>query len=153
MIKKEEITQIVEPYLSGTDLFLVKLSIGKDNLINIYVDGDDGVTIDECVKLSRHIEQNLDRESEDFELRVSSPGADEPFVNIRQYKKNIGRPVKLQLSDGTKKRGVLEDVFSDHILLKEEVKSKNKKNKKIMTGETIQVLLDEITEAKVIIVF
>lgn len=153
MIKKEDITQIVEPYLTGTDLFLVKFSIGKDNLINIYIDGDDGVTIDECVKLSRHIEQNLDRESEDFELRVSSPGTDEPFVNIRQYKKNIGRPVRLTLKDGTKKKGVLESVTEGQVKLKEEVKSKNKKSKKMITGNSIQISMDDITEAKVIIIF
>jgi ribosome maturation factor RimP len=153
MIKKDQILQIVEPYLAGSDLFLVKFNIGKDNLINIYIDGDDGVTIDECVKLSRHIEQNLDRESEDFELRVSSPGADEPFVNIRQYKKNIGRPVKITLKDGKTKRGILEGVKEDIITIQEEIKNKNKKSKKMTTGESIQLQTDEITEAKVIIVF
>lgn len=153
MIKKDQILQIVEPYLSGGDLFLVRFSIGKDNLINIYIDGDDGVTIDECVKLSRYIEQNLDRETEDFELRVSSPGADEPFVNIRQYKKNIGRPVKITLKDGLTKKGILESVNEDSVALKEELKKKNKKSNKMTTGESIQLQIDEITEAKVIIVF
>ena len=153
MIKKDQIAQIVETYLAGSDLFLVRMSVGKDNLINIYVDGDNGVTIDECVKLSRHIEQNLDREKEDFELRVSSPGADEPFVNIRQYKKNLGRPVKLKLKDGSEKRGVLESVDSIYITLLEEIKSKNKKRKKMTTGESIRIPLDEIMEARVIIIF
>jgi len=153
MIKKDQIAQIVETYLAGSDLFLVRMSVGKDNLINIYVDGDNGVTIDECVKLSRYIEQNLDREKEDFELRVSSPGADEPFANIRQYKKNIDRPVKLKLKDGSEKRGVLESVDSIYITLQEEIKSKNKKRKKMTTGESIRIPLDKIMEAKVIIIF
>jgi len=153
MIKKDQIAQIVETYLAGSDLFLVRMSVGKDNLINIYVDGDNGVTIDECVKLSRYIEQNLDREKEDFELRVSSPGADEPFANIRQYKKNIDRPVKLKLNDGSEKRGVLESVDSIYITLLEEIKSKNKKHKKMTTGESIRIQLDEIMEARVIIIF
>lgn len=153
MVKKDQIAQIIEPFLEENDLFLVKFSIGKDNLINVYIDGDNGVTIDNCVKLSRNIEQSLDRETEDFELRVSSPGADEPFVNERQYKKNIGRPVRITLIDGKKKRGVLESVEAKHIKLKEEIKSKNKKQNKMTTGESIQIDMDEIAEAKVIIMF
>ena len=153
MIKKDQIAQTVETYLAGSDLFLVRMSVGKDNLINVYIDGDNGVSIDECVKLSRYIEQSLDRDQEDFELRVSSPGADEPFVNIRQYKKNTGRPVKLKLKDGSEKRGILESADSTHVKIQEEIKSKNTKQKKMTTGESIRIPLGEIMEARVIIIF
>lgn len=153
MIKQAHIKQLIEEHLEGSNLFLVRLSIGKDNLINVFIDGDKGVTIAECVSMSRYIEQNLDRETEDFELRVSSPGVDEPFVNKRQYKKNIGRPVLLKLKNGIEKRGILESVDVNHITLREEIKSKQKKNKKMITGESIQIQMDEIIEAKVIIIF
>lgn len=153
MIKKEHIEKIVENHLTGGELFLVKASVGKDNLVNVYIDGDNGVSIDDCVQLSRFIEQQLDRDKEDFELRVSSPGADEPFVNFRQYKKNIGRPVSIKLKNGTRKRGILENADNKEIDIKEEIKSKNKKQKKMTTGEPIRIPLDEILETKVIILF
>jgi len=153
MIKKEHIEKIVENQLTGAELFLVKASVGKDNLINVYIDGDNGVTIDDCVKLSRFIEQQLDRDKEDFELRVSSPGADEPFINERQYKKNIGRPVSIKLKSGIEKRGILESADDKEIGIKVEIKSKNKKQKKMNTGESIRIPLQEISETKVIIIF
>jgi len=153
MIKKEHIEKIAENHLTGGEIFLVKASVGKDNLINVYIDGDHGVTINDCVQLSRFIEQQLDRDKEDFELRVSSPGADEPFVNKRQYKKNIGRPVSVRLKSGLEKRGILESADDKAIGLKEEVKSKNKKQKKMNTGESIRISMEEILETKVIIIF
>lgn len=153
MIKQDQIAQIIEPYISGTSLFLVKLSVGKDNLINVYIDSDNGVTIDDCVNLSRFIEQKLDRDSDDFELRVSSPGADEPFVNIRQYKKNIGRHLKLTMNDGSIKRGLLQSVHDDHITLKEEIKTKRKKQKTITTGDNISITFEDIADARVRIIF
>jgi ribosome maturation factor RimP len=152
MIKREQIVNIVEDHLEGDRLFLVKASVGKDNLINVYIDGDDGVTIDDCVQLSRYIEQQFDRDKEDFELRVSSSGADEAFVNIRQYKKNIGRLVKIKLKNGEEKKGKLEGADNKRVLIKEQVKSNNKKQKKISTGESIEIPADEILETKVIII-
>ena len=88
MIKLGYIEELAGQYIDGTDLFLIRASVGKDNLISVFIDSIEGVTIDQCVKLSRYIEDNLDRDIEDFELRVSSPGADESFADIRQYKKN-----------------------------------------------------------------
>lgn len=153
MIKQEDIIQLVEEKLADSAFFLVKASVGKDNLINIYIDGDKGVTIDDCVKLSRYIEQQLDCDQEDYELRVSSPGADEPFVNKRQYSKNIGRPVNITLTDGTTKRGLLDAVEDTVIVIKEEVKSKNKKQKQMTTGDPVRISFDTISETKVIIIF
>ena len=108
MILKEDIVKLAEEHLVGTDQFIVKLSIGSDNKINIFIDGDSGVTIDDCVGLSRYIEHQLDRELEDFELNVSSAGIDHPFVHLRQYLKYIDSPVEVFLNDGTKKLGILK---------------------------------------------
>ena len=93
MILKEDIEKLADEFLYGTDMFIVKLNVGSDNKITIYIDGDNGVTIDDCVGLSRFIENEYDRETEDFELNVSSAGIDQPFINLRQYLKNIERPV------------------------------------------------------------
>ena len=72
MIDKEKVQSIVNQELEGTDLFLVDLKIGKDNKISVFIDGDNGVTIQNCIDLSRKIESNFDREVEDFELSVFS---------------------------------------------------------------------------------
>ena len=151
MIKSEQINNIVEAYLEGTDKFVVKLTVSKDNLINLFVDGDHGITIDDCVKLSRHIENSLNRDDEDFELRVSSAGIDLPYMMLRQYTKNIGRKIEAKLKDGTKKRGELVSADSEKIEIIEDIKGKGKK-KKIVPGEKLEIPMSEIVETKSIIV-
>ena len=151
MIKSEQIENIVEAYLEGTDKFVVKLTVSKDNLINLFIDGDNGITINDCVMLSRHIENSLDRDEDDFELRVSSAGVDLPFVMLRQYTKNIGRKIEAKLKDGTKKRGELVSANSEKVEIIEDVKGKGK-SKKLVPGEKIEILMSEIVEAKPIIV-
>ena len=88
------------------DLYVVELTISANNVIRVEVDKLEGnVSVDECVSVSRNIEHNLDREEEDFELHVSSAGFDKPFRHINQYKKNIGRMVKVKPLDSRKLRG------------------------------------------------
>lgn len=152
MIKKEYIEQIAEDHLEGSDKFIVKLTVSKDNLINMFIDGDNGVTIDDCVQLSRQIEQSLDRDTEDFELRVSSAGTEHAYVLLRQYIKNIGRKVEVKLEDGTKKRGELISANEDKIEINEEIKGKGKK-KATITGEKLEIPMSKILETKTIIVF
>ena len=98
MIEKIKILELVNQALEGTDKFLVNLKVTPDN--RIYVDGDNGVTIDDCIELSRAIESRLDRDEEDFALDVSSAGADQPLKLTRQMVKNIGREVEAMTFDG-----------------------------------------------------
>ena len=86
-----EITRFINEHLAGTDMFLVEVFIKPVNRIYIFIDGDHGVKISDCVALSRHIESKYDRETVDYELNVSSSGADQPIKLPRQYIKNIGR--------------------------------------------------------------
>jgi ribosome maturation factor RimP len=153
MIKKEQIIQLAEECLEGTNRFIVKVSIGKDNLISVYIDGDEGVTIDHCAELSRHIEKNLDRELEDYELKISTAGIDQPLVNIRQYVKNIGKPIEILLKDGSIKKGILQAVDAEKITLAEAVKNTNKKSKKMTTGESLEIPMPLVKETKVMIIF
>ena len=83
----------------GTDIFLVKLTVSSSNEINVFLDSDSGLTLADCKMVSRAIEFNLDREEEDFSLTVASAGIGEPLV-LRQYKKNIGRKIKVTLNEG-----------------------------------------------------
>jgi ribosome maturation factor RimP len=153
MIRKAYIEEIAENYLRGTDRFVVKISVGKDNRINVYIDGDTGVTIDHCVQLSRHIENTLDRDQEDFELNVSSAGVGEPFVMLRQYTLNLGKAVEVLLNDGTKKRGILDSADENQIVLKQEEKQKKKKSKKMVVGEPVTIDMSDVKQTKSIIVF
>lgn len=126
MLDKNKIATVVEQYLGGTDKFLVDVEVSKGNVIDVYVDGDDGLSINECAKISRFIESNFDRDLEDFELRVSSPGLDKPFKLRRQYEKYIDRDIMVVLTDGTKVKGRLKEL-ADDVLTMECAGDKKKK--------------------------
>jgi ribosome maturation factor RimP len=87
MIKKQVIIDLIESHFLGTDKFIVDVKVLAGNKIEIYIDAPKHIVIADCVELSRYVESNLDREKEDFELQVSSPGATESFKVIHQYKK------------------------------------------------------------------
>ncbi len=148
MIDKEKVQSIVNQELEGTDLFLVDLKIGKDNKTSVFIDGDNGVTIQNCIDLSRKIESNFDREVEDFELSVFSSGVGEPLKLNRQYKKNIGRNIEVITNEeGEKIVGELLMVDEEKIVVKVQPK---KKKDPIVEKE---ILIDNIKESKIIILF
>ena len=117
MIEKIKILELVNDALEGSDKFLVNLKITPDNRIYVDIDGDNGVTIDDCIELSRAIESQLDRDVEDFALDVSSAGADSPLKLTRQYVKNIGRDVEAVTFDGEKLEGTLTAADEESITL------------------------------------
>ena len=88
-------------------LFLIDLKIGSDNSIHITLDGDQGVTLKDCMNVSRAIEHNLDREEYDFSLEVASAGVGSPLLNSRQFIKNIGRKLQVDLEDTNPIEGTL----------------------------------------------
>ncbi|MGK0286590.1 MAG: ribosome maturation factor RimP, partial [Salibacteraceae bacterium] len=99
MIQESEIRDLIEETIEGTDIFLVELKISGGNKISVLVDAIGGLPITDCMKVSRGIDHNLDREDEDFELNVSSPGLDKPFKVFKQYEKNRGRSIHVTLED------------------------------------------------------
>ncbi len=110
---------IDEAIEENPSLFLVEWKISADDSIEILVDGDEGVSIDEIVRISRHVEHNLDREEADFSLNVSSAGVGNPLVLPRQFKKNIGRTLKVTPTDGGKDiEGELISADEEEICLK-----------------------------------
>jgi ribosome maturation factor RimP len=147
MISQAYIEQLVNEKLEGTSLFLVHLSVGASNKISIEIDGLTGVTIDDCVAVSRYVESNLDREQEDFELQVASPGVSKPLVDRRQYIKNIGREVKILTSEGEELKGILL-AAGEEVLIKQPALKK----KKLPERETA-LAWDQIRETKVLISF
>jgi ribosome maturation factor RimP len=148
MIVAGEIESIVRDQLSGTDKFLVDVLVKPGNRIFVFIDGDHGVTIRDCAALSRYIESQLDRETADFELNVSSSGADQPIRLPRQYLKNIGRSLQVRLSEENIITGKLEAVDENGITL---MTAGDKKKK--TAPETLNIAFEEIKESKVIISF
>ena len=154
MIDKSIIDSLVEEKLAGTDNYLVDISISSDNLISIEIDNDGGVSIDDCVALSRYIDENLDREKEDFELEVGSSGITSPFKIVRQYLKNIGKEVEMLLKNGIKLTGILKSADENGATLTIEKKVKTDGSKRKTTVEADQTYsYNEIKYTKYIIRF
>ncbi len=150
MIKKEYILELASSHLKGSTIFVTGIKIGSDNHINLYIDGDEGVTIKDCVALSRIIEGSLDRQKEDFALDVSSHGATTPLVLPRQYKKHIGRTFEIKLEDGMKVEGDLVEMDEEGI----KIESTFRENKPIGKGKitvTKQQIIkyNQIKESKI----
>ena len=155
MIGKDDIQKILKGYPGREGLFVVDLRIDRNNRISLFIDRMEGITIEECVKVSRLIEHSLDREKEDFELMVSSPGLDMPFLVREQYLKNIGKRLKLKLKDNSEVKGRLAAVTEDGIIFETEKKEKKKGKGKKPPAETEEkeYAFDEIQQAKLIIEF
>jgi ribosome maturation factor RimP len=130
MISEERIQNILEKEMVSGDIFIVDIKVRAGNKINIWVDKDQGITIDECVKISRYVENQLDRETEDFELEVSSPGLDMPFKVRRQYEKNLNNMVRITLTDDSTLKGKLVEVTDHDIEVEHFIKGDKKKGKK-----------------------
>ena len=123
-ILKEKVEQLIAEGVEGTDIFLVKLTVSSSNDINVLLDSDSDLTLSDCRSISRAIESSLDREDEDFSLTVSSAGVGEPLV-LRQYKKNVGRKVRVSLINGEIIEGKM--VVADDKGVELEWKSREKK--------------------------
>jgi ribosome maturation factor RimP len=126
MVEKQTIQLLVEEFIKGTGLFLVAVKVSSANRITVLADKNDGITIDECAAIHRHIEKSLDRDKEDFELQVSSPGLDLPFGVIEQYLKNEGKKVEVIDNEGSKYAGKLKNVTKGGFELETELKVKGK---------------------------
>jgi ribosome maturation factor RimP len=126
MIYKQDIHGIVKEFIKGTGLFIVAVKVSSTNRITVLADKNEGITIDECAALHRHIEMNIDRDKEDYELQVSSPGLDIPFAIPEQYYKNEGKKVEVIDLDGTKHSGKLKNVTEGGFELEVELKGRGK---------------------------
>lgn len=158
MIKKETVIQLAEERMKelNSGIYIVELKIASGNQIFLELDKEEGsIGIEDCMSVSRNIEHNLDREEEDFSLEVSSAGIDQPFRVLKQYKKNIGKLVKVVTLDHRASiEGVLIAVNEENIVV--EVKEKRRlegRKKKISVTEEVTLNFSEIKETKLIISF
>lgn len=157
MIERNKIAQLIEENLKGKDLFLVDFNVSTGNQIEVFIDSDhQEVSIADCVALSRHIESNLDREDEDFELNVSSAGLDIPLKQKRQYKKHIGERLNLQMKDGKQILMDLKEVSEEKINgipLKKNPNAKKGSKKQFIELEAVDLSFNDIREAKIEVIF
>lgn len=153
MVNKAKIEELVKEKLDGK-AFLVDVQVSASNVIKVFVDSFDGLTIDRCVEISRHLENSLDREKEDFELQVSSPGLTERFRVKEQYLKNTGREIEVVTADGAKRTGLLKEVKPEFILLETSAREKVEGHKKKQwVVREHQIEYSDIKSAKVIVSF
>ena len=139
MIEKIKILELVNKELEGSERFLVNLKITPDNRIYIDIDGDNGVNIDDCIALSRAIEGQLDRDEEDFELTVSSAGADQPLKLIRQYRKNVGRDLEVTTMSGEELEGNLLSADDAGIVIRTKGTKKQAPRELTLTYDQVKV--------------
>ena len=126
----------------------------KGSKIEIYIDAPNHILIADCIELSRYVESNLDREKEDFELQVSSPGATEPFKVIEQYKKYIETKVTVKTKDGGKHLGILKEANINNFVIEEtrrEKKTLGKGNHTVIENLTIEY--NNVKETKSVLPF
>ena len=104
-------------WLADKEYFLVDVIISKDDKITVEIDHAEGVWIEDCAELSRHIENGLNRETEDYELEVGSAGLGQPFKVTQQYKNHIGMEVEVLTKEGKKLKGILKDASDEEFTL------------------------------------
>jgi ribosome maturation factor RimP len=155
MTLKERVENLLESALEERkDLFIIAVKVSVNGEIRVVIDGDKGVTLDDCIEISRAIEHPLNEEDYDFSLEVMSPGAAEPLVNDRQYHKNIGRTLNVKTLEGTIYEGVLTHVSNDNIC----ISWKERQPKLIGKGKVTvkmekEIPFKDVAEAKVKIKF
>lgn len=154
MISKDTVRSIVEEWLDGKEYFLVDIEISPDDRIVVEIDHADGVWIEDCVELSRFIEDHLSRDEEDYELEVGSAGLGQPFKVAQQYHCFVGKDVEVLDADGKKYKGVLKAVegndFTVTVQKKQKVEGK-KRPQLVETDYTFQ--MDKVKYTKYLINF
>lgn len=154
MIDKNVVKNLVDEWLTGKDYFLTDLTVSADDRIVVEIDHKEGVWIEDCVELSRFIEDRLNRDEEDFELEVGSAGIGQPFKVHRQYEIHQGDRVEVLTREGRKLTGVLKDVTPETFTLtiEEKVKEEGAKRPKLVERDLTFGFCD-VTSTKYLIDF
>jgi len=153
MIDKAIVKKLVEEMLDDK-MFVVEITVNQRNVINVFVDSYDGLTIEQCISISRHLEHSFDREEEDFELQVSSPGLSEKFKVKEQYYKYIGREIEVVTVSDVEFEGVIQSATDEEIILETSARElvEGQKKKQLVVKQH-HLKYDEIKSAKAVISF
>ena len=154
MIDKNVVKKLVDEWLQDQEYFLVDIEISPDNRIVVEIDHADGVWIEDCVALSRYIEERLSRDDEDYELEVGSAGLGQPFKVPQQYINFVGKEVEVLDADGVKVKGILKVVDGNDFTVGVEEKVKVEGKKRPVKMEVDHVYqMDKVKYTKYIISF
>ncbi|MEG1729165.1 MAG: ribosome assembly cofactor RimP [Bacteroidaceae bacterium] len=154
MIDRSIVKQLVDEWLEDKDYFMTDLTVSVDNKIVIEIDHEEGVWIEDCVELSRYIQDHVDREEEDYELEVGSAGIGQPFKVVQQYVNHIGKGVEVLTAQGRKLSGLLKAANAEDFVVAVSKKVKvegSKRPKMVEEDETFRY--DGIKYAKYLISF
>lgn len=154
MIDKNTVRSIVEEWLDGKEYFLVDIEVSPDDRIVVEIDHADGVWIEDCVELSRYIEDHLSRDEEDYELEVGSAGLGQPFKVAQQYQCFVGKEVEVLDADGKKYKGTLKSVDGNDFIVtvQEKQKVEGKKRPQLVELDR-QFQMDKVKYTKYLINF
>lgn len=154
MTFKDKVDSLIEEALAERpSLFLIDFTVSSSNKIIVTLDGDNGVNLQDCIDISRAIEHNLDREETDFSLEVTSAGATSPLKKPRQYKKNIGRVLKVK-TDEAETEATLTAANDDFIVLEWKAREPKQVGKgKVTVAKKADIPYIDIKEAVVVIKF
>ena len=146
MIAEEYIKKIVLKIIDNKGFFIVDIRVKPTNKIFIEIDNYKGININQCAEISREIEKYLNRDHDNFELNVSSPGLDKAFKIKEQYKKNIGNELYIQTIDGKNFTGILKKIGSNNIIIQ-------KTDSKVMNSKLIEIKIElsKIKYAKLVL--
>ena len=152
MINSEIVKAIISEELERRKLFPVEVSVTPTGKISVFIDSMNGVTIADCAAISRFIDARLNRNEQDYELEVSSPGPDKSLLLPVQYRKHIGREIDILKKNGIRHRGRLKCFTGNLIIIEAEQKIRDEKSgkQKTVTG-TIEIEFEQIKKAKVIV--
>jgi ribosome maturation factor RimP len=155
MAFKNKVQELLDGALiERSHLFLIDLSINDANKISIVLDGDNGVSLQDCIDVSRAVEADLDREEQDFSLEVASAGLSSPLKFVRQYKKNLGRNLKVKTISSEEIEAKLTAVDDEKITLEWQAREPKKIGKgKETVDKKLELPYESIKEAIVIVSF
>ena len=124
MIDKKELAAVVEKALEDTNMFLVDLTVSKDNTIDVQLDSMQSITIDDCIAVNNAVHEVFDQDVEDYELTVGSYSLTEPFKVVKQYLKNLGQEVEVLTAAGKKLKGTLKSAYDEQFTIVVATKTK-----------------------------
>ena len=157
MISRKKVIDLAQERIDelNNGCYLVDVLISPSNSIVVEIDGiKNSVSVNDCISVSRNIEHNLDREEADFELKVSSPGLDQPFKVKQQYEKNLGRDVKVVFKAHGSQEGTLKSISDEAICLEWEEKERIEgKKKQVLVSKSKEIKFDDIKETRIVIKF
>lgn len=154
MLDKNKILKVAAGADLGKEYVVVDVEAKPVNNFTVFIDSINGITIGDCVKVSRFIEENINRDEEDYDLSVSSTGIDKPLNSKIQFIKNIGKTVDCILNDNKSIIGKLIAYNGKSIELSCTVKEKSSETKKnVLVTKNIEIELNKIKSVIIVISF